>query len=282
MPAADLPYPSLPEFFSSRFPAISRAVWERRILDGKVLDEAGHPVTLDSSYCPGKRLLYRREVDREPVVPFRERILYQDDHLLVCCKPHFLPVNPSGPYVEECLMNRLRKATGNPDLVPINRIDRETAGLVLFSATRATRDAYCRLFRDKKVEKLYEAVARCQELPTVDEWLVESRIVKGDPWFRMRSVDEEPNARSAIKLEAVKDGRGKFQLRPVTGKTHQLRIHMSGLGFGIENDRLYPELQPQRADDFAKPLQLIARELRFVDPLNGEERVFRSERQLQW
>ncbi|GFO55234.1 hypothetical protein GMSM_22410 [Geomonas sp. Red276] len=280
MPVADLPYPSIPEFLSARFPAISRGVWERRILDGKVCDEEGHPVTLHSPYRPGKRLFYRREVDREPVIPFRERILYQDDHLLVCCKPHFLPVNPTGPYVAECLMNRLRNSTGNPELVPVNRIDRETAGIVLFSANRSTRDAYCRLFREGNVEKLYEAIAPCRELPEVRQWLVETRIVPGDPWFRMRNVEGEPNARSVIRLDAVKEGRGRFLLRPVTGKTHQLRVHMSGLGFAIENDRFYPELQPEREDDFARPLQLIAREVRFTDPVSGGERVFRSEREL--
>jgi tRNA pseudouridine32 synthase/23S rRNA pseudouridine746 synthase len=216
----------------------------------------------------------------EPVIPFIETILYQDDEILVACKPHFLPVTPGGRYVDECLLNRLRSSTGIHDLAPLHRIDRETAGIVMFSVNRKTRGIYGELFRRGGIGKTYEALAACPHPPEKDAWHVEDRIVSGEPWFRMKTVPGLVNARSMIRLAAVNDNRARFLLHPLTGKTHQLRIHLSSLGFGILNDRLYPDLQPESADDFGRPLQLVARMVRFRDPLTGKDREFVSEREL--
>jgi tRNA pseudouridine32 synthase/23S rRNA pseudouridine746 synthase len=282
MPTAEKPYPSILEFLTRRFPRVGSCCWQQRISEGKVLHADRTPITADSAYLPQMRLLYFREVADERPIPFAETILFQNDHLLVACKPHFLPVIPGGDSVNECLLNRLRARTGNNDLVPLHRIDRETAGIVMFSVNKTSRGLYSRLFANGKVEKSYQALAECNHHPEAASWTVENRIVKGEPWFRMRTVPGEPNACSKIRLVDMNGTIGRFDLSPVTGKTHQLRIHMSGLGFRILNDRYYPDLQPQQADDYDQPLRLIAKTVRFRDPLSGRDMEFCSERELPW
>jgi tRNA pseudouridine32 synthase/23S rRNA pseudouridine746 synthase len=280
MPNSEKPYPSILGFLLGRFPHVPQNSWEKRISAGKVLDEDGRPITTATGYTPGKRIFYFREVEQEPVIPFSEAILFQNEEILVACKPHFLPVTPGGPYVDECLLNRLRKRTGNHQLAPLHRIDRETAGIVLFSVNSKTRGRYSELFLRGSIEKSYEALAEYTHTPGTGAWLVENRIVPGEPWFRMTTAPGQVNARSRIRLVAAREKTGHFLLEPVTGKTHQLRLHMSGLGFNILNDRYYPQLQPEQADDFATPLQLIARMVRFLDPVTGKQMEFRSAREL--
>ncbi|MBI5612905.1 MAG: pseudouridine synthase [Gammaproteobacteria bacterium] len=282
LPAAEKPYPSIVEFLSKTFPAVSRERWAERIQEGKVLDDRGNPITADTKYSPSRRLFYFREIENEPVIPFAEQILFQNDEILVACKPHFLPVIPGGRYVQECLLNRLRNRTGIDDLTPLHRLDRETAGLVIFSVNKNTRGLYHGLFMHGKVEKTYQALAEVNRPPPENRWIVENRIVRGEPRFRMKTVPGVANARSHIQLVEINGNRGRFNLQPVTGKTHQLRLHLSGLGFSIVNDRVYPVLQPQTDDDFAQPLQLLARTIRFHDPVSEKEMEFRSERELLW
>ncbi|HIJ86901.1 MAG TPA: pseudouridine synthase [Desulfuromonadales bacterium] len=282
MPKAAMPYPSILTFLCIKFPAIPRETWETRISKGNVLDEQGHRITLQSEYAPLARIFYFREVSAEPLIPFSEKILCLDDHILVACKPHFLPVTPGGKYVDECLLNRLRRSTGIENLAPLHRIDRETAGLVLFSVNKSSRGRYGTLFMNGLVKKTYLALSLCVPEQSKNSWNVENRIERGVPWFRMQTATGTVNARSLIHLNGIKGTQARFILHPLTGKTHQLRIHMSGLGFGILNDRYYPELQDEREDDFTTPLQLVAKELRFTDPLTGREREFSSERELLW
>ena len=282
MPAAEKPYPSIVEFLCRTFPAISRDRWTQRMRDGKVLNDRSEPITADTPYSPSKRIFYFREIENEPVIPFAEQILFQDDELLVACKPHFLPVIPGGRYVEECLLNRLRNRTGMADLAPLHRLDRETAGIVIFSVNPNTRGLYHELFMHGKVEKNYHALAQVNQTPREIQWTIANRIVRGEPRFRMKIVPGVANACSHIQLLEVKGNRGLFSLQPVTGKTHQLRLHLSGLGFGIVNDRVYPDLQPERDDDFDQPLQLLANMIRFHDPVSGQDREFRSKREILW
>ncbi|MEW6331973.1 MAG: pseudouridine synthase [Pseudomonadota bacterium] len=282
LPAAQAPYPSITEFLCRAFPGVSCRQWAERIRAGKVLDDQGKPVTADTPYAPSKRIFYFREVENEPVIPFAEQILFRNDQILVADKPHFLPVTPGGRYVEECLLNRLRARTGLATLAPLHRLDRETAGIVIFSVNPETRGTYHELFMKAKVEKIYHALAEVNQPPRENRWTVENRIVRGEPRFRMQVVPGIANACTHIELLELKRNRGRFRLQPVTGKTHQLRLHMSGLGFGILNDRVYPELQPEREDDFERPLQLLAGEIRFHDPVADMDREFHSERKLPW
>lgn len=280
LPRAKKPYPAILDFLTLRFPRVGQATWELRIQQGKVLDEAGVPISKETPYVPQQRLFYFREAPAEPLIPLAEKLLFQNPELLVACKPPFLPVVPAGPYINECLLHRLKRKTGNSDLVPLHRIDRETSGLVLFSANKATRGLYSALFSTGRIEKTYEAVAALSDCPQTNNWTVENRLEAGEPWFRMQAVAGAVNARSQIKLLAFRENRAQFQLSPITGKKHQLRLHMSGLGFSILHDRYYPELLPKQADDFAKPLQLIARRVKFIDPVSGKHLEFFSERKL--
>ncbi|TSK05310.1 MAG: pseudouridine synthase [Geobacter sp.] len=280
MPRVEQPHRTVLAFLLQRFPKIPPEVWERRVAEGKVLLEDGTPITPETPYAPQKRVFYFREIENEQVIPFTEEILFQNEELLVACKPHFLPVTPVGAYLEQSLLHRLRRRTGIDHIVPLHRIDRETAGLVLFSVNPATRGLYSGLFRQGRIEKSYLALSE-GKVPG-EEWSVESRLVPGDPWYTMTVAPGEANARSRIKRIGEKGGVSLFSLVPHTGKTHQLRVHMSSLGMPIMHDRLYPQLRPRQFDDFEKPLQLLAHTLRFEDPVTGKVMEFRSNRELLW
>ena len=114
----------------ARFPRVPRPVWLDRFARGRVQDARGLPLDAAMPYRVGQEVRYFREVDDEPPVPFEERIVHADAHLVIADKPHFLPVTPAGGHVRETLLARLVGRLGNPDLVPLHRIDRDTAGLV--------------------------------------------------------------------------------------------------------------------------------------------------------
>jgi tRNA pseudouridine32 synthase/23S rRNA pseudouridine746 synthase len=266
-------WPSLLEGLCARFPRIERAQWADRFARGRVQDAQGRALAPDQAWQVGLEIVYFREVADEPVIPFAEAIIHQDAHLLVADKPHFLPVTPAGTYVRETLLARLVARTGNRDLVPLHRLDRLTAGLVLFSTRPDTRDAYQRLFRERRIEKVYDALAPA--LPHLAFPLERhTRLAPGEPFFRMAEVPGEANARTRIEMI---DGIGPawhYRLHPVTGRKHQLRVHMAGLGAPILGDDLYPELLADAPAD--APLQLLAKELTFDDPLTGKRRTFTS------
>jgi tRNA pseudouridine32 synthase / 23S rRNA pseudouridine746 synthase len=282
LPYSERPYPLILDFLDRRFDRVGREVWRLRMEEGCITDDSGRTITVDTPYRVNLRLCYHREVWGEPEIPFNENIIFQNEQILVVCKPHFLPVIPSGPYVNECLLYRLKKSTGIENLVPVNRLDRETAGLVMFSVNKATRGIYGDLFRFGHVKKVYEAIAILPSVSRTNEWLIESRIVRGDPWFLSRNEEGAPNARTAIRLCEARNGLGHFLLEPFTGKQHQLRLHMTMIGSQIVNDFYYPVLQPEPKKGFDKPLQLLAKGLSFKDPVNGDELKFISTRHLEW
>ncbi|WP_421548368.1 pseudouridine synthase [Pseudomonas sp. QD4] len=263
------------------FSTISREQWLDRIARGRVLDGQGQPVGIDLVYREGLRIHYFREVPGEKVIPVQESILFADEHLVVADKPHFLPVTPAGEYVEQTLLRRLIRRLDNPHLVPLHRIDRHTAGLVLFSANPHSRSAYQSLFPTRQIEKRYEAIARA--LPQHDFPLVhKSRLVEGEPFFRMQEGAGVSNTETAVEVREKNGELWRYGLYPVTGKKHQLRVHMSALGAGICNDPFYPQVLKDAQDDYAQPLKLLAQGLRFLDPLTGQEREFESRIRLDW
>ncbi|KMY03650.1 pseudouridine synthase [Pseudomonas syringae KCTC 12500] len=265
----------------AKFPAISREQWLDRFARGRVLDENGKAIAPDLAYREGLRVHYFREVANETPIPVVETILYADEHLVVADKPHFLPVTPAGEYVEQTLLRRLIHRLGNPDLVPLHRIDRHTAGLVLFSANRQTRSAYQTLFPTRRIDKFYQAIAPALPELTFPR-LHESRLVEGEPFFRMQEGVGASNTRTQIEVLERQDKLWRYRLCPVTGKKHQLRVHMAALGAAICNDPFYPDVVKDPVDDYRNPLKLLASSLRFVDPLNGEQRHFESLLQLDW
>lgn len=277
LPAGD--WKTLLDGLCARFPSIDRAQWIDRFERGRVQDALRHPLAADTAYRVGMTIRYFREVSDEAPIPFEETILHIDEHLVVADKPHFLPVAPAGIYVRETLLTRLVGRLRNPDLVPLHRLDRGTAGLVLFSANPGSRDAYQALFRERRIGKLYEAVAPA--LPGLTFPLLrESRIVRGEPFFRMREEPGPANATTRIELLEAEGAWWRYALSPVSGRKHQLRVHMAALGAPIRNDRVYPDLAAAGADDYSRPLQLLARELAFVDPVSGAPRRFESLRRL--
>lgn len=270
-------WPTLLDGLCARFPRIDRAQWQDRFARGRVQDAQGRALAAEQPWQVGLEILYFREVANEAVIPFAETILHHDAHLLVADKPHFLPVVPAGGFVRETLLARLVARTGNPDLVPLHRLDRLTAGLVLFSVQPASRDAYQRLFRERRIEKTYEALAPAlpgQAFPLQRH----SRLLPGEPFFRMAEAPGAPNAQTRIEVIDARGPVWHYRLQPVTGRKHQLRVHMAALGAPILGDDLYPQLRTVAGD---APLQLLARELAFTDPVSGLSRRFRSQRVLR-
>lgn len=271
------------DFFITNFPHIDRGEWEARFADGLVFNQEGEALAAGDAYLPNTHLMYFRRLAREPEIPFEESILFQDEHILVADKPHFLPVTPSGLYLHQTLLNRLKKKTGIQELSPIHRIDRDTAGLVIFSVNPKERAQYQNLFRDRVVKKVYEAVAPyseelIQKLPIT----YQSRLEESEHFLQMQEVDGEINADTLIELLEVNKPWAKYRLTPGSGKKHQLRCHLNSLGIPIQHDQIYPVLTPyQEYDlDFSKPLQLLAKEIYFKDPVTGQERFFTSQRVL--
>ena len=273
-------WPTITDFLVERFPAVGRSVWLKRMQQGLVADEHGAAVTAERAYQGHLRVYYYRALEDEARVPFEATVLYQDAHLVVADKPHFLPVTPSGRYLQETLLVRLKKSLGLADLAPLHRIDRETAGLVLFSVQPSERGAYQDLFRQREVRKGYEAIAPWRDGLTFPRICI-SRIAEGQPFFRQAEVPGPANSVTHIKLMKVSGALARYHLSPVTGKKHQLRVHMHALGLPIVNDRVYPPQDPTPDDDYRLPLQLLAQSIAFDDPVTGQARHFVSARQLR-
>ncbi|KPN20519.1 hypothetical protein AO715_11760 [Xanthomonas sp. Mitacek01] len=266
------PWATVLQALVAHFPQVPEVTWRDRIARGRVLDADGAAIALETPYRLGAEIGYYREVVDEPVIAAVERILHVDAHLVVADKPHGLPVAPTGAFVTQTLLTRLVATLGNHDLVPLHRIDRGTAGLVLFSAQPATRAAYQVLFRESRIEKTYEALA--PPLPDVTFPLVRrSRIERGEPFFRMREVEGTPNSETHVDVLERGAQRWRYALSPVSGRKHQLRVHMAALGAPILHDPWYPALQ-ERSDE--APLQLLAKALAFDDPLDGRRLHFES------
>jgi tRNA pseudouridine32 synthase/23S rRNA pseudouridine746 synthase len=274
----DSPPATILDHLIAHFPNVSAETWRERIERGRVTLEDGGLLRADAVYQHGITIYYEREAAAEPPSTESETILYRDAVILVADKPHGMPVTPGGEYVERSLLFRLQESTGVEALSPIHRLDRETAGLVLFSVNAQTRADYHRLFAKATIAREYLAIAQLPHTPQ-RHWRVETRIEDGTPWFVQRIVDGIVNAVTVIELLAVSGNLGLFRLTPKTGKKHQLRVHMASIGAPILGDPFYPRLRDKQAGD--PPLQLLAHRLMFIDPLNGAPRDFKSTRTLE-
>ncbi|MEF7612621.1 pseudouridine synthase [Aquincola sp. MAHUQ-54] len=286
------PWPDVAAFLAARLPAVDD--WPARLARGDVLDLHGQPVPAHAPCRPGAVFWYWRSLPPEPRVPFEVEVLHQDEHLVVADKPHFLPVTPGGRYLQETVLVRLKRQLGIDTLVPMHRLDLETAGVLLFTVQPATRHAYQSLLRERQVHKVYEAVAPWRAdlaLPFTASSRLQER--PGEAFMQMAVVDGEPNAHTRIELierlgvppgEPQAGERAHYRLTPLTGRKHQLRAQLNALGLPIVGDRIYPVLWPMPAPgtppDHARPLQLLAREMAFADPLSGLPRRFVSRRRL--
>jgi tRNA pseudouridine32 synthase/23S rRNA pseudouridine746 synthase len=269
---------TLRDHLVERLPRADPARIDAMLREERVVDADG-PLAPDAPFVPNSVIWFHRDLPEEFPVPFDVGVVHRDENLLVVDKPHFLATIPRGKHVVQTALVRLRQELGLPDLSPAHRLDRVTAGLVMFVVRRELRGAYQTMFRDRLVHKEYEAVAPhdpALELPRV----VRSRIVKERGVITAQEVAGEPNAETLVELVEHRDGLGRYRLLPRTGRTHQLRLHMSGLGVPILGDDFYPLLTEKPLDDFTRPLQLLARVLEFTDPVSGEHRRFTSRLEL--
>jgi tRNA pseudouridine32 synthase / 23S rRNA pseudouridine746 synthase len=286
------PWRTVGEFLEQQLAAMV-SDWPQRLHAGAVLDAHGQAVQPHTPCVPGATLWYWRHWAHEPRVPFELEVLHQDDQLVVVDKPHFLAVAPVGRYVQETVLVRLTRLLGIDTLTPLHRLDRETAGVLVFGVQPAQRAAYHALWRQHQVRKVYEAVAPW--LPDVAlPAVVRSRLEEpaGSGFMQMRTVPGAPNAETRIELMrtlALAPGSAwpalaHYRLHPLTGRRHQLRAHLNALGLPIVGDRVYPVLWPMPAPeaepDYRNPLQLLAREVAFIDPITQRPRCFASRRVL--
>ncbi|WP_168398624.1 RluA family pseudouridine synthase [Acinetobacter indicus] len=263
-------------YLCQQFPHISAAEWQSRFQDGLVYDAHGQRLHTDSPFQAHTHCFYYRFLAHEVTVPFQHQILFENEDLLVVDKPHFLTMSPTGQYVQQTLLVRLKQQTGNEQLTPIHRLDRETAGVVLFSKQPASRGLYQQMFAERQVRKTYHAIAPFLadlSFPCTTRY----RMEKGQPFYTMQVVDGVPNSETDIELLAHNGHLAKYLLKPVTGKQHQLRVHLNQLGIAILNDPFYPQVQHKTEDDFSAPLQLLAKDICFQDPISKAAMAFSSQ-----
>lgn len=293
--SAERAAPTVLAYLVGRFPDDDARLREK-VAAGEVVLEDGTPVDARTPYRPHDTVWLYRDPPAEPELPFRAEVLHRDENLLVVDKPHFVATLPRGAYVARSLLVQLRRELDLPELSPIHRLDRVTAGVVVFTVRREVRGAYQQLLDTRGLDKEYLAVAPVRaglELPVV----VRSRIVKERGVLRAAEVPGEPNAESRVDLLATRPwpatvprpawapaaaspDLGLYRLAPRTGRTHQLRLHLARLGIPILGDPFYPELRDVDEDDWSDPLQLLARSVAFTDPFTGERRTFESRRRL--
>jgi tRNA pseudouridine32 synthase/23S rRNA pseudouridine746 synthase len=246
-----------------------------KVLAGEVVDADGVVITNSTVLPAGAHVYLYRELREEVPVPFDMPVLYRDDDIVVVDKPHFLATMPRGRHVAQTATVRLRRELDLPELSPAHRLDRLTAGVLLFTVRREVRGAYQTLFAKGLVRKTYLARAAVDagiDLPLV----LRSRISKRRGSFQAIEEPGEPNAETLIELM----GDGLYRLTPRTGRTHQLRVHMASVGLPIFGDPLYPSVVDVAPDDFSTPLQLLAYSLEFEDAISGCARRFISRREL--
>jgi tRNA pseudouridine32 synthase/23S rRNA pseudouridine746 synthase len=271
---AEGPWATIRDHLVERLPRVDPARIDLMLAEQRIVGVDG-PIAPDAPFAPGAFVWFHRDLPDEVPVPFEISVLHRDENLLVVDKPHFLATIPRGKHVVQTALVRLRRELDLPELSPAHRLDRVTAGLVMFVVRPELRGAYQTLFRDRLVRKEYEAVARYDPalpLPCV----VRSRIVKERGVITAQEVPGPPNAETHVELLEHRDGLGRYRLRPATGRTHQLRLHLSRLGVPILGDDFYPVLSEKPLDDFRRPLQLLARVLEFTDPVSGRPRRFES------
>ena len=263
------------QYLCQQFAHIEPSEWQQRFTDRLIYDAVGQVLNLSSEYIENSHVFYYRFLAHEIHVPFEHEILFENEHLLVIDKPHFLTISPTGQYVQETLLVRLKKQSGNEFLTPIHRLDRETAGVVLFSKQPSTRAIYQEMFAQRQVNKTYHAIAPFHADLTFP-CHTRYRMEKGEPFYTMQVVEGQINSQTEIDLIEHDAVWGKYQLKPITGKQHQLRVHLNSLGIAIKNDPFYPVVQHKREDDFSAPLQLLAKHIRFNDPITFQDMQFSS------
>ena len=276
---AEGPWTTLREHLVERLPRVAPERIDAMLHERAIVGASG-PLDEDTPFEPGSLIWFHRDLPDEVEVPFPIPVLYRDERLLVVDKPHFLATIPRGRHIRQTALVRLRLELDLPTLSPAHRLDRATAGVLMFVIAREHRGVYQNLFRDRQVRKSYQAIARYDpelELPRT----VRSRIVKERGVVCAQELPGPANSETFVELLERRGGLARYRLTPHTGRTHQLRVHLSSLGVPILNDDLYPEPSERPLDDFSAPLQLLAASLEFTDPVTGLPLQFESRAQLK-
>lgn len=273
-------FPTVLGYLLDRFPQDATRLREK-VSAREVVDAHGAPIASDTALIPRSDIYLYRDPPDEPVVPFAVEIIDRDENLLVVDKPHFLATTPRGAYIARSALVVLRRELDLPELSPAHRLDRLTAGVLIFTVRPQARRAYQELFAQRAVMKEYRAIARYDpdlEMPRT----IRSRMIKERGVLRAEEVPGEPNAETHVSVLEHDGTDAVYSLRPTTGRTHQLRLHMSSLGVPIRGDNFYPDFYEVAGDDYSRPLQLLARSVEFTDPLSGAQRTFTSSRTLEF
>lgn len=275
------PHGSLRDHLAAHMPRLQPERLDEMFEEGAFVDDDGCPFPRDAPFRPHVFVWFHRDLREEAEVPFSLDVLHRDERIVVVDKPHFLATIPRGRHVQQSVVVRARRMLGLPELSPAHRLDRVTAGVLLLTTERRWRRAYQSMFEARVPQKEYEAVAAAPgdlELPVH----VRSCITKEHGVMQaFEHDDRSPNAHTLIELIEEREGLARYRATPFTGKTHQIRLHMNRIGRPIVGDPVYPRVQEVDIDDFSAPLQLLARRLTFVDPVDGTEREFVSRRVLE-
>jgi tRNA pseudouridine32 synthase/23S rRNA pseudouridine746 synthase len=201
--------------------------------------------------------------------------LYIDDTLLVADKPSGLLAVPGrGADKQDCLSARMQAIY--PDTLIVHRLDMATSGLMVMARGAAAQSALSKAFAARQVHKRYIAVVAGQVEAPQQEWAtIDLPILLDWPNRPRRIIDHQLGKPSITRWRVIgADGaHTRVELEPVTGRSHQLRVHLRELGHPILGDALYA---PPEVQALAARLLLHAWSLRFVHPVTGEELVFES------
>lgn len=276
----ELRWSKVKDFLVERFPHLPEAALLKRLSDGQIYYDDGQSVQFDAPCIRGQRLWYYREINNERPIPFDYDILFEDENIIVVDKPHFLSTTPVGNHLKETVVTRLRKRTGNMAIAPAHRLDRFTAGVLLLTKKADVREKYQHLFQERKVRKTYEAICH-HHTNIADEFTLSLRMMAIEGSIFMKVASGKANSHTLVRVLKKSSRYLYLELKPVTGKKHQLRLHCSHIGNAIVNDPWYPVAHPEQPDDFSKPLQLLSKTLTFTDPITNHEHCFSSKRKLK-
>lgn len=278
---------SIFSFCCKKFNKVNPSIWKKRFENKQVFIKIGNLFVIAQKNMPIKNfincdLYYYKQVENEIIINDKYEIIYENDSIIVVDKPHFLPTTPSGAYIEQTLLSRLKHQYKNKDITPVHRLDRQTAGVVLFCKNKYHRGAYQNLFATQQVKKCYHAIAKIKtNLPKS----INIHIERSDKFYTMQvNLNKAPNSHTKIKMLYInaQNNLAKYALYPSTGKMHQLRVHLNYIGIPIYNDSYYPTICQENDKNMQKPLQLLAKSLAFIDPIDGAYRMFVSRRQLMF
>lgn len=277
-PGNPLPWPTMRDWLVAKLAPSPEDV-DALLADGTFVDDAGRPLTGREAYRPHTFVWFHRTLRDEVEVPGELRVIHRDERIVVLDKPHFLSTIPRGRHVVQSAVVKARLMLELPELSAAHRLDRGTAGVLLMTTQKRWRAAYHSIFTARTARKVYHAVAPFDPTLTFPR-RVESHLVKRVGTLQAETLDEEPNAFTDISVLDVRDGLALYEVRPLTGKTHQIRAHFNQLGIPLLGDPLYPVVRETPIDDFSTPLRLLAHSLEFSDPVDGSLRRFESGRAL--